>query len=740
MYFLRRMTVALSALIILLLSATAHAQVAWDGNIYIKLLWGTDRLGTGLYNFTTIPGEGYGDSGQGSQLELFLRGRFAKKVEFRATIQSRFNRNFWTNFGGFAGFCCNGGVDPTNPNFDGSEFDPRSNQYIKLRGVQLVFTPGYKWFDSVVVGENDLGIYDPWVLGKIRYIDRFNLSALQISGNVDKRRFTWDAIRISDPFFKGPADNSGQFQPQDGTYGLQAKYKGSAQWDVGAIFEYANDIEVDVLDHDIDNGRSLVQRFKNAVFGLKGGFQPGAMFNFTGAFYHASSESNPNPIYNPTSYGLNGFGNVLLGKNDGNTYKVNVDINDPFQKGISFGFEYFNIGAEYSSLFAVRREADVLLTEGFDGAFVFPGPGNARFGIFSGGNPQPGFPSRVEIGYGGWTGETVQVPTIGNQTDNEFTDFDEQPAETVIGWKGFTIRPTFGTGGLDLTGEYSYIGNNSDWQAWNDVNRSLNDTNFPMEESDAGINSVRNSYAPFRDDKKTQIALIKVRKTFSNGVEVIGKYKHISDKDNRMNDPLFLPFQPGDCPGNGLPCNNVRNFYNPALGFSSADLYGNPPVITVNGVTGYQWKPFDSLGDDDRDMSYNMVNIGLGKQLTQDLYGSALYEYYWVDLQDGNTAFQAYNVQEMAAGEHHKNRLIFRGRYVLPGLPEAGFEYNYNWGNFEPAFGGGFVPQIADANTARDHNVALGSLGFFGRFGGWNSLERRTFSQQRLKVYLKIIF
>jgi hypothetical protein len=392
-------------------------------------------------------------------------------------------------------------------------------------------------------------------------------------------------------------------------------------------------------------------------------------------------------------------------------------------------------------LFAIRREGDVLLTEGFDGAFVFPGPDNTRFGVFGGSDhPVPGFPTRIEIGYGGYTGEMVQVPTIGNQTDNNFTDFDEQPAGSIIGWKGFTIRPTYGTGTLDITGEYSYIGNNTNWQAWDDINRSLTDTNFPTEETDAGVYSVRSSYIPFRDDKTTQIAVAKVRKSFSNGVEVFGKYKHISDKDNRMNDALFLPFQPGDCPGNGIPCNNNRNFYNPAAGFSSADIYFNPPVITVNGVTGYQWKPFDSLSDDDRDMSYNMVNFGVGKQLTQDLYASGLYEYYWVDLQDGNTAWQAYNLQSMASGKHHKNRLIFRGRYVLPGLPEAGFEYNYNWGNFEPDFGGGFVPQIADENIARDHNVAVGSLGFMGRFTGWNSLERRTFSQQRLKVYLKIIF
>jgi hypothetical protein len=73
-------------------------------------------------------------------------------------------------------------------------------------------------------------------------------------------------------------------------------------------------------------------------------------------------------------------------------------------------------------------------------------------------------------------------------------------------------------------------------------------------------------------------------------------------------------------------------------------------------------------------------------------------------------------------------------------LPEAGFQYEYNWGDFEPDFGGGFVPQIADQQISQEHHVPVGSPGFFGRFGGWNSLATREFHQQRLKGYMKIIF
>jgi hypothetical protein len=93
----------------------------------------------------------------------------------------------------------------------------------------------------------------------------------------------------------------------------------------------------------------------------------------------------------------------------------------------------------------------------------------------------------------------------------------------------------------------------------------------------------------------------------------------------------------------------------------------------------------------------------------------------------------------MASGDHQKNKLIGRAKYILGGA-ELGMEYQYDFGTFEPDFGSGFVPQVADATIAADHHVPVGSLGFTGRFGGWNSLEKREFTQQRLKAYMKVQF
>jgi len=59
---------------------------------------------------------------------------------------------------------------------------------------------------------------------------------------------------------------------------------------------------------------------------------------------------------------------------------VSADVNDPFKIGLSFGVEGFDLGSDYVSMMAARRESDVLLTDGHDGAWAFPGPSNASYG------------------------------------------------------------------------------------------------------------------------------------------------------------------------------------------------------------------------------------------------------------------------------------------------------------------------------------------------------------------------
>lgn len=717
-------------------AAPLAAQITIGGTTYTKFLWGNQRDAGALYNFTTVPGEGYGDNGQGTEIELLVDGKLSKKLAIHARIHSRFNQNYWTDGGGWGN---PGGATPSPGNCIGGscgEFDPRSNQYVKLRGVALTLTPGYSWMDTAVIGQQDWGNFDPFVVGRIRYIDRDNVGGILVQGSASNRQLTWDVARIS--LFRnwmGPNYSTGNFVAQDAAYTAQAKYIVSPQLDFGGIFNWIHDVEIDPADKNFDNGLNLLTRYRNNVYGGKVGIHPATTVDVRLQGLYSSNDTNPE--FAPTNFCLTGCGYspVIGGHHTGWAGKADVDLNDPFGIGLSFNLEGFRIGANYSSLLAARREADVLLTEGHDGAFALNGPSNAIYGVFGG--------NRTRIGYGGWDGPMQQLATIN--VDNDFTDFDEPLAETVIGWEGVTLVPTYTKGALEVSGELSYITYDSNWQAFNDASRSIMTTDYPTADLDTGIGHFRSAFAPFQD-KKTYIGVAKAKYTLNvgKGIEIFGKFKGIHETDNRMNDARFLPYQPGDCPGGGTACAGNKNFY--STGNTTADLYGNPPVITVTNPvtgekqTGYQWKPFDSLSDDDRKLNYWMANIGAGYQLTNDLYGSLSYNYYHANFLDGDTAMQGYNLHEMASGQHRKNQLIARFKYNIAGISECGFEYQYNWGTFHPDFGGGYVVQYASADVNKNLGFPVGSPGFTGRFGGWNSLLDRNFDQQRLKAYIKVAF
>lgn len=727
MRFRRFLPLLLIAAIAVPTAALAQeSKLVIGGTTYTKWLWGNQRDDGSLYNFTTVPGEGYGDNGQGSEVELLLNAKLSKQVEVKARIHSRFSQNQWTNFGGFGGSLDPDGDGDIGPCVGGDcgEFDSRSNQYVKLRGVTVILTPGYKWIDTATIGASDWGMFDPFTIGRIRYIDRDNGAGLLFQGSAAGRKFTWDFARISLPrLWAGPNYETGDYNVQDAAYGAQFKWNVTPKFDLGAIFQYVNDIEVKAEDVNPDNGRDVRTRFNNFVAGLKFGVRPTDWLDVRGAFYDSTAESTAGVGGAPGSFfGISGFSPVPAGELEDQTWKLNADFNDPFGIGLSFQAELFDIGADYVSMMAARRESDVLLTEGSDSAFAMPGPSNAAFGVF-GGNP-------TRIGYGGWQGNAQQVATIN--VDNEFSDFDEPMAESVIGWKGFTLVPMWTKGALELQAELSYIDYNTNWQAWGHDERAILDSLYPNMESDAGVfGGFRNAYAPFQD-KDTQIYLIKGKYVVDagKGIDLYGKIKFIDETDKRMNDARYLPYVAGDCPGGGVACAGNRNFYfdDGVNQFSTADLYGNPGLITVGTDTGYQWKPFDDLSDDDKELDYKMFQIGAGYQLTDDLYGSLTYEKYDVDLLDGNTAFQAYQLHEMASGQHDKNKFIVNARYILAGA-EFGLIYEYAWGDFTPDFGTGYVP-----------NVDADGQFFNGRFGGRNSLETREFRHNHLKAFMKVQF
>ncbi|OJH42291.1 hypothetical protein [Cystobacter ferrugineus] len=735
----RKGVAALAAVTTLLPAVPSLAQdgprLQIGGTTYTKWLYGNQRNQGALYNFTTIPGEGYGDNGIGTELELLLNARISSQVEVRGRIHSRFNQNFWTNFGGFGaqGDNCVGG--------NCGEFDARSSQYIKLRGIAVTLTPGYL-IDSATIGANDFGQFDPYVVGRIRYIDRDNASGILVQSSAFDRRLSWDAAAIALPrLWAGPNFKTGEYHARDASYVFQTRYTLNDNFDFGGIFQYADDREISLTDTNLDDGRDLYPRFRNGVGALKAGFHLGSILDVRGAFYrsyaHAENTNyfgtsgDKNNSWVPKSFGLNGYSPVPAGRHEDNTWRVDLTLNDPFDIGLSLNVQGFSIGADYVSIMAARRESDVLLTEGTDGSFAFPGPNNRSYGVY-GGNP-------AVIGYGGWTNESQQVATIN--VDNEFTDFDEPMAQTVIGWKGVTFNPVYSNGALDIAGEYSFITYNTNWQAWGDDNRGIKDTDYPGAELDSGVlHNFRSAYQPFQD-KQTHIAVLKARYVLDigRGIDVFGKVKYIHESDKRLNNKKYLPYQDGDCPADASTnCQNNVRYYDSEGRFSTAELYTNPNRLPDG--SGYGFKPFDDISDDDRLLNYSSFNLGAGYQLTDDLYASLSYTKFLADLKDGNTAFQSYGLHQMVSGKHDKNMVALKAKYILAGV-EFGLEGQYIFGTFEPDYGGGFVPTLADETIAKEKNVPVGSPGFVTRDTyGWNSLENRFFAQTRLKAFMKAQF
>src|SRR6476469_9152336 len=309
MRFSRRIAIALlasaGALAALPALAVDGQTMIITGEDYTKWLWGNQHTDGSVYNFTTVPGEGYGDNGQGTEIDLLIASHPSKNIEVTGRLQSRFNQNQWTNYAGFGGAPsanCTGG--------DCGEFDPRSNEYIKLRGLTARFTPGFKWVDSVTIGSSDLGMFDAFTIGKIRYIDRDNAKAVLFQGPLGSRKLTYDLIRVSLPrLFAGPNFNTGDYAGQDGAYGLQVKYAGSSFFDATGIYDRVRDVEVSLTDtgnNGVDNGRSLDSRFKNDVYGGKFGIHPSSKLDFRGLYYYSTADANTTFV-TPSGFGLAGF-------------------------------------------------------------------------------------------------------------------------------------------------------------------------------------------------------------------------------------------------------------------------------------------------------------------------------------------------------------------------------------------------------------------------------------------------
>lgn len=479
----------LSLAIGLALAGSANAvNLDFSGsNIYMKFLDG-DRRTTSNSSGDTASGA---DQGQWTEFELRLKATISPQVEAGVRLQSRSPAAYWTDFG----FNNNEGFGGATP----GDIRPQQSKYIKLRGAYVLLTPGYSWLNTALIGSSDWGYFDPFTVGKVRYIDRDNYNGFYFRGPLYGGG-SWEAGRISLPNYL--QSNYGQGAVCCGTDATQfneAVYIGQLKKTLGPVrltgsAQIFQDHENDPADTNPLDGSDNKKFASDKVFMLKAEGSPIGGVDVRGAVYHS--------IYKAPLFDQPWTGSPKSSIND-TAFKLDVDLSSLPVPGLSISAQYFDIGAGFYSNTAARRESDVLLTEGSEAAWYRYGDNIWLGGAAKDYQQSPSTPN------GG-----VNKPSANGITDNAFMDFDEAPAESILGWKGLTVRANYEVASTPMSLELTRVGYNNNWQGYSPTG--------PLS----------NFYA-LNSDRKTNIVVFKASHVFpvAGGLEANFKFKLVDDKD-----------------------------------------------------------------------------------------------------------------------------------------------------------------------------------------------------------------
>ena len=533
---MRRLLTVLCALGVLLgLTPAARADIGRfeiDGRIYTKHLYqNNDSQGlVGLGN-PFWPDTISGNNGVGSELELNIRGKVSSMVETGARLASRFGERWhdWWESG-------NSLYD--SPNTSGDSGGMNSASYMKLRGTYIQVMPGILGIDWIRAGSSDLGMFNPWTIGKVRYIDRDNgrgyFAAGHIGGNDSGdhclqyqvgiialpklRAGPWWSTGIGDPAL------SNAFWSRDWAYAASLRWQAADNFAVRLVTDTTQDLEVDLSDPDANGSKNpnCVDKLGNPIPGCQANHAVDMLTRFasynstldfesdltetirlTGLLGVSAQRINPNLVGNGVARNQGVFPVVYRDTQDV-AGTLRLSASDPFDSGWSLQAEAFSIGAEWNSVFGARREADVLLTDGF-------------------------------VGGGG------QLPTLN--LANEFIDFDDQWVESCIGWRGGTGVLSYDRDDNRFKAEYTYIGYNTNRQ-----NRDVDNTFPDFLHGDGFTDTALYDYANVTDrgrdprsvyhrnqDRRSHIAMLLAGHQFDigNGLDIELKLKYIRDDDFR---------------------------------------------------------------------------------------------------------------------------------------------------------------------------------------------------------------
>jgi hypothetical protein len=495
----------LAAALGLMLAAPAFAAgIDFGGsNIYMKFLDGNQRR----VDVGSAPSGGNGatdgnnDNGQWTEFELRIKATISKQVEAGVRLQSRSPSAYWTDFGGFGG----------------PEGTATRSANMKARGGYVLLTPGYGWLDTALIGASDWGQFDPFTVGRVRYIDRDNFKGLYFKGGLGFQGANWEFARLSLPNYlqsnygQGPACcTTDETQFNEAVYIAQLKAQfGPAK--LATSYQIFNDHNL-ATDTTPFDGRTAQTFAKSTVLMLKGEANV-ADIDLKGAVYRSTYKA---PLFDQP------WINSPKSDINGTAWKFDVGLNN-LVPNLGLNLQAFSIGAGYYSNTAARFEADVLLTEGSEAAWF-------RWGnpIWSGGaardlNQGPTSPLCHVSGGGVCRSDSGLAAGANGLTNNENMDFDEAPSESVQGWKGLTAQVNYEVAKVALAAEFTRLNYDYNWQDYGGLNPATG-----LQHKYA----LSNYFAAY-NDRKTSIAVFKVGYVVPvlGGIELGAKYKLVDDKN-----------------------------------------------------------------------------------------------------------------------------------------------------------------------------------------------------------------
>jgi hypothetical protein len=499
-------------------SPTRLVSYVVEAKIYTKFLF---------ENNGAVPTEGLqGDiNGIGTEYEMNVRGYVSDKVEAFVRVQSRLGAD-WSDY-----FLQDGsGSSEGGPPMDDADYMKFRGATVRIKDMPLPTRP------TLWIGSADIDMFSPFTIGRIRFTERDNAKGVFVRGRLGPG--TYDIGRVSVPrLWAGPNFNTGTFTTRDFAYGAAYDVTPMDGLRLELFGSYHRDNEFLGIkvegDPVLDGGLGGIgtakyfARYQNTAgsFEVTWDLTDTLILNAFGAY--STTRNNAGTL---SGLGCCSYSPVLHPTPDDPA--TEADEGDSLSGGLaiarleaynlrgsplSISVEGFSIGENYSSAMAARRESDVLLTQGFTHDI-----GNPNFGN--------------DIRGDSTTGQSEQVVSLA--ADNGFIDWNENIAETAIGWRGFTIVPKYETARLRLDGELTLLDYNTNEQGRD----MLMYPNFEfvggagafgrIVDSTGTSRDVRDVYN-FNQERSSTIFFLRGNYKFDlfRTSDVTATFKHVNDKD-----------------------------------------------------------------------------------------------------------------------------------------------------------------------------------------------------------------